>query len=201
VIKDNHNPVWQERFEFEQLTFDEIRHDRVIEVTVWDCRKQSKHYDFIGGLRLGPLPKHGSNQPDFMDSSEGESSHWMTVVDTPGDRVMQLHSLRHTMSPRPITTTQPTKDELTTYTVGVSSQEKVASPHDVIMQQEAMVQQEVVTQVEVQQEMAYPPQPLSPPPAIAISTEFTSSVSRSEKMKFDDEQDGSPLHRPAVSCV
>ena len=37
-----------------------------------------------------------------MDSSENELSHWMSVVNTPGQCVEQLHTLRHSMDPQPI---------------------------------------------------------------------------------------------------
>ena len=215
MLKDNHNPVWKERFTFEHLTLDELQHERVLEVTVWDAHKHTKHYDFIGGLRLGPRSEHPSSEQNYMDSSDTELSHWMTVVDTPGDRVMQLHSLRHSMSPQHISTRQVSREKVT---MDVLSQQEVTIQPEVNLQQEVTrqpevkLQQEVVTpQVTVQQEMAPPPHH-SPSPhhsprhtpspsqtAISVTMD-TSSPVRSEKTKFDRED--SPLHATPVSvCV
>ena len=72
-------------------------------------------------------------------------------------------------------------------------QQEVISPQDVTMQQKVM--EVVASEVTVQQEMA---PPLSPPPEIAVTTEFTSPM-RPEKVKFDNDQEDSPLHSTPVS--
>ena len=101
-MKDNHNPEWSEKFVFEGLKLNELRSSKVIEITVWDSPKSSKKEKLIGGLRLGPRAQH-EKQLSYMDSSENELSHWMSVVNTPGECVEQLHSLRHNMDPLPVT--------------------------------------------------------------------------------------------------
>jgi len=101
VIKDNHNPEWNENFVFESLKIDDIQNNKVIEITVWNSPKGSKKDKLIGGLRLGPRPQH-EKQLSYMDSSENELSHWMSIVNTPGECVEQLHTLRHSMDAHPI---------------------------------------------------------------------------------------------------
>ena len=103
MLKDSStDPEWNEQFLFDHLKLEDLRKNRVLELTVWNSTKNSKHYDFIGGLRLGPSPHH-KKQLSYMDSSENELSHWMSVVNTPGECVEQLHTLRHNMDPLPVT--------------------------------------------------------------------------------------------------
>ena len=101
VFKDSTNPQWNDTFVFEKLKLEDLRSNRVIELTVWDLVK-SKQYDFIGGLRIGPRPRHDINAP-YMDSSDTELSHWMAIIDTPGQSVERSHTLRQNMNPRTIT--------------------------------------------------------------------------------------------------
>ena len=98
MLKDSSDPEWNEQFVFDHLKLEDLRKNRVIELTVWNSSKNTKHYDFIGGVRLGPRPHH-KKQLSYMDSSENELSHWMSVVNTPGECVEQLHTLRHNMDP------------------------------------------------------------------------------------------------------
>ena len=87
---------------FDNLKLDDLRNNSVIEVTVWDSPKGSEKEQLIGGLRLGPRAQH-EKQLSYMDSSENELSHWMSAVNTPGECVEQLHTLRHNMDPLPVT--------------------------------------------------------------------------------------------------
>ncbi|XP_065897197.1 synaptotagmin-like protein 4 [Dysidea avara] len=100
VLKDSSDPEWNEQFVFDHLKLEDLSKNRVIELTVWNSTN-TKHYYFIGGLRLGPPPNH-KKQLSYMDSSENELSHWMSVVNTPGQCVEQLHILRHSMDPLPM---------------------------------------------------------------------------------------------------
>ena len=109
MFKDNHNPVWNERFVLDGLKLDDLHNSSVVEVTVWDSPKSSKKEKLIGCLRLGPRPQH-EKQLSYMDSSENELTHWMSVINTPGERVEQLHTLRHTLDPLPVTLTLPSGD-------------------------------------------------------------------------------------------
>jgi len=109
LFKDNHNPVWNECFVLDSLKLDHLRNSSVIEVTVWDSPKSSKKEKLIGCLRLGPRPQH-EKQLSYMDSSENELTHWMSVINTPGECVEQLHTLRHTLDPLPVTLTSPSGD-------------------------------------------------------------------------------------------
>ena len=113
MLKDSSNPEWNEQFVFDHIKLEDLCNNRVIELTVWNSTNNTKHYDFIGGLRLGPRAQH-EKQLSYMDSSENEYSHWMSVVNTPGECVEQLHTLRHKMDP---------------LHVGVTSQQEVASQH------------------------------------------------------------------------
>ena len=100
MLKDSNDPEWNEQFVFDHLKLEDLRKSRVIELTVWNSTN-TKHYDFIGGLRLGPPPNH-KKQLSYMDSSGNELSHWMSVVNTPGQCVEQLHILRCSMDPLPM---------------------------------------------------------------------------------------------------
>ena len=111
MLKDSSDPEWNEQFVFDHLKLEDLCKNRVIELTVWNSTNNTKHYDFIGGLRLGPRPNH-KKQLSYMDSSGNELSHWMSVVNTPGKCVEQLHTLRHNMDPLPM---------------GVTSQQEVTS--------------------------------------------------------------------------
>lgn len=176
VMRDTTNPVWNERFVFEKVKLEDLRSNRVLELTVWDLLKNTKHYDFIGGLRIGPRPHHDKQLP-YMDSYDAELSHWMSVVDTPGNSVELLHTLRHNMDPRSVTlaTSEPFKEETnqSEYLPGHESPD-----HHTVPQYEST--------------------PLRQPD-ITITTEDTSSEVRSgyhsgsehsqlkrQKMKFDD---------------
>ena len=132
VIKDTTNPVWNEKFVFEKLKLDDLRSNRVVELTVWDLVKNTKQYDFIGGLRLGPRPHHDKLLP-YMDSSDNELTQWMSVIDTSSQSVEQLHTLRHNMDPRTITiaTSEPLKQQVANET---SNNEEVMS-YDVTQQE------------------------------------------------------------------
>ena len=105
VFKENHNPVWNDRFVLDNLKLNDLRNSSVIEVTVWDSPKEQ----LIGGLRLGPRAQH-EKQLRYMDSSENELSHWMSAVNTPGECVEQVHTLRHNMDPLPVTLAPPSDD-------------------------------------------------------------------------------------------
>jgi len=102
VLKDSSDPEWNEKFVFDHVKLEDLRKNRVIELTVWNSTKNTKYYDFIGGIRLGPRAYH-KQQLSYMDSSENELSHWMSVINTPGECVEQLHTLRHNMDPLPVT--------------------------------------------------------------------------------------------------
>ena len=109
MLKDSStDPEWNEQFLFDHLKLEDLRKNRVLELTVWNSTKNSKHYDFIGGLRLGPSPHH-KKQLSYMDSSENELSHWMHVVNAPGKCVEQLHTLRHNMTAQPVTLSRSTQ--------------------------------------------------------------------------------------------
>ena len=112
MLKDSSDPEWNEQFVFDHLKLEDLRKNRVIELTVWNSTKNTKHYDFIGGIRLGPHPHH-KKQLSYMDSSDNELSHWMSVINTPGECVEQLHTLRHNMDPLPVTlSTDKTDDDV-----------------------------------------------------------------------------------------
>ena len=138
VCKDTTDPVWNEKFVFEKLKLEDLRSNRVVELTVWDLTK-NKQYDFIGGMRIGPRPHHDNPLP-YMDSSDTELAHWTSAMDTPGQSVEQLHTLRHNMDPRTVTiaTSEPSTEvtnemsankEVPSYDVTMTSQDIIGS-HD-----------------------------------------------------------------------
>ena len=235
MCKDTTDPVWNEKFVFEKLKLEDLRKNRVVELTVWDLSK-NKQYDFIGGLRLGPRPHHDNPLP-YMDSSDTELTHWMSVMDTPGQSVEQLHTLRHNMDPRTVTiaTSEPSKEvtnettanEVPAYDVTTSqvmgSHDPVPS-YDVTTTSQVMRSHDPVPSYEVTvtgmtlQVGSHDPEPqyestatMVTQPSITISTEGSPppdvraihhgnehSPLRTEKLKFDDEDDdnsSTPSHQ------
>ena len=103
VIKHNLNPVWEEKFTFEDVSLEELSHERVLEISVWSHDRTS--HSFIGCLRLGSAPGFGTKQYDWMDSADDEVTHWVDMLRKPGEWVEQWHVLRTTLKPQ-ITTNQ-----------------------------------------------------------------------------------------------
>ena len=191
VIKDTTNPVWNEKFVFEKLKLDDLRSNRVVELTVWDLVKNTKQYDFIGGLRLGPRPHHDKLLP-YMDSSDTELTQWMSVIDTPGQSVEQLHTLRHNMDPRTITiaTSEPlkqqvanetsTNEEVTSYDV---TQQVLIGSHDLPPYESNVATMVTQPSIRVIEEG-------SPSPVIRTSYHGNEdSPLRTERLKLDDQDD------------
>ena len=98
VIKHSLNPVWEEKFTFENVNLDELSCERALEVSVWSHEKS--YHTFIGGLRIGPAPGSGGKQYNWMDSVNDEVTHWEDMLACPGEWVEQWHTLRSTMDPR-----------------------------------------------------------------------------------------------------
>ena len=134
MLKDSSDPEWNEQFVFDHIKLEDLRNNRVIELTVWNSTKNTKHYDFIGGLRLGPRPHH-KKQLSYMDSSENELSHWMSVVNTPGECVEQLHTLRYNMDAKPITLS-PNAQAIVSTTMMPPPQQEVTSQQVMLSQQQ-----------------------------------------------------------------
>ncbi len=103
VIKNNLNPVWEEKLVYEKVVLEELSTERVLEVTVWDFNKGSSN-DFIGGLRLGPNPRRvgAGKHKEWMDSIGDELTHWEEMLEHPGEWVEHWHTLRTTMDPRSV---------------------------------------------------------------------------------------------------
>ncbi len=99
VIKNNNNPVWDEKYTYEKLSLDDLTSRRVLEVAVWDYSKNSSS-EFIGGLRLGPGPADVPSRNEWMDSIGDEVKHWDEAVAKTGEWVQYSHTLRSTMDYR-----------------------------------------------------------------------------------------------------
>lgn len=182
--------MWNEKFVFEKLKLEDLRSNRVAEITVWDLPKNTKHYDFIGGLRLGPRPDHDKLLP-YADSSDTELSHWMNVMDTPGHGVEQLHTLRHNMDPRTFTIamSEPAKEETSQTAVNegftTSAPEQYESTP---VTHAAMVTQPSITIIS--EDAPYHD-------TSRVSPSHQSPV-RTEKLKYDDDDDdanSTPSHQ------
>ena len=100
VSEVSSDPTFRESFTFDGVTVEEIAKERVLEVAVWDCNRDS----FIGGLRFGPSADGSSQNREWMDSIGDEVFHWEMVLARPGEWVERWHTLRKNMSP--MTTTQ-----------------------------------------------------------------------------------------------
>lgn len=100
VIKDNLNPVWEEKFTFENVRLEELAQERVLEVSVWNHNKDGNV--FIGGLRIGPIPRPAAaaKREDWMDCIGEEVTHWEAMLASPGVWMEHWHTLRTTLNPR-----------------------------------------------------------------------------------------------------
>ena len=98
VVKNRVNPVWEEKFTFEDVSLEELSCKRVLEISVWSYDNSS--HTFIGGLRLGPAPSSADEHKDWMDSIGDEVTHWEDMLANPGEWVEQWHTLRSSMNPR-----------------------------------------------------------------------------------------------------
>ena len=98
IIKNSINPVWEEKFTFENVSLQELSCERVLEISIWSYDNSS--HTFIGGLRLGPAPGSAAKHKDWMDSIGDEVTHWEDMLANPGEWVEQWHTLRSSMNPR-----------------------------------------------------------------------------------------------------
>jgi len=98
VVKNNLNPVWEEKFVYKNVTLGELSKERVLEVTVWDYDRRGSN-DFIGGLHLGPGLRHAAKHSDLMDCMGEEMSHWEAMLTHRGEWIEKWHTLRATMDP------------------------------------------------------------------------------------------------------
>jgi hypothetical protein len=106
VIKNNLNPVWEERFTYEKVALEELSKERVLEACV--CHNDPKGNNIvIGGVRLGSAPSTASKHKEWMDSIGDEVSHWEAMLTHPGEWVDRWHTLRHSMDPRSVDLTIP----------------------------------------------------------------------------------------------
>ena len=100
VIKDSLNPTWEQNFTYEKVTLEDLSTKRVLEITVWDHDKTSN--DFVGGLRIGPVPNQVKQHKEWIDSNKDEASHWEQMLAHPGEWVERWHTLRSSMDPRDV---------------------------------------------------------------------------------------------------
>lgn len=101
VVKNNLNPTWEERFEYQQeVSLQDLLKERVLEVTVWDHNKHGN--DFIGGLHLGGAPGRAAHHRKWMDSIGAEVTHWEAMLSRPGEWVEEWHVLRSSVVPRDV---------------------------------------------------------------------------------------------------
>ena len=98
IMKNNLNPVWEETFTYKNIIYEDLAVERVLEITVWD-HNQGASNDFIGGLRIGPLPGRKPRQRDFVDCIGDEAAQWEAMLAQPGVWVERWHALRLSMSP------------------------------------------------------------------------------------------------------
>jgi hypothetical protein len=100
VIKNNLNPVWEEKFTYENVSLEELLHERVLEISVWNYEKSGN--TFIGGVRVGPSPGSAAKPKNWMDSIGDEVTHWEDMLARPGEWVEQWHTLRTSLNPRSV---------------------------------------------------------------------------------------------------
>ena len=106
VVKNSVNPIWEEKFTFEDVNMNELSFERVLEISIWNYDNSS--HTFIGGLRIGPAPGSTAKHKDWMDSIGDEVTHWEDMLGNPGEWVEQWHTLRTTLNPRNVDLQVPT---------------------------------------------------------------------------------------------
>lgn len=99
VIPKCVDPVWEEEHLYNMIKIDELRHQHVLEVSVWDNDRRGSN-SFIGGLRLGPALSDDKEGPAWMDSRGEEVSHWEEMLAKTGTWVERTHQLRPSMVSR-----------------------------------------------------------------------------------------------------
>ena len=114
VFKNSLNPLWEEKFTYEDVNITELSSERALEVSVWNYDDSS--HTFIGGLRLGPAPGTAAKHKDWMDSIGEEVTHWEDMLAHPGEWVEKWHTLRPTLNPRDIDLQAPAPAEYPTST-------------------------------------------------------------------------------------
>ena len=92
-IKNSVDPVWNEQFEYRNVTIPELRACRVLELSVWDYDRKGCN-DFIGCVRLGPSPGDADKRCiDWVNSNINEAEHWTEMLNRPGEWVEAWHNL------------------------------------------------------------------------------------------------------------
>lgn len=87
------NPIWNQDFEYKQVSMADLTSNRVLELSVWDFDRRGCK-DFIGCLRLGPNPEKYGNERDYMDSVGKEIDQWEGMLAKPNEWVEYEHDLR-----------------------------------------------------------------------------------------------------------
>ena len=90
IVMGSQNHIWNEEFQYKLVSFEDLKTNRVLEMTVWDYDQRGCN-DFIGCLRLGPNPSGGK---EWMDSLEEEVKPWEEMLDHPGEWVECCLNLR-----------------------------------------------------------------------------------------------------------
>ena len=97
VKKNNLNPVWDEEFTYENVSLDELKTARGLEVSVLKHNMLFKD-DVLGCLRLGPSADVALKPCASMDANSEEVIHWEAMLKDPGKWVEHWHSLRPSRS-------------------------------------------------------------------------------------------------------
>ncbi len=100
VVKNNLNPVWEEKFGYEGVSLRELLSERVLELTLWHRDKHGN--EFVGGMRMGGAPGRSPHQQKWMDAIGAEVSHWEDMLSQPGKWIEEWHTLRPSMVPREV---------------------------------------------------------------------------------------------------
>ena len=95
IITNNHDPVWDEKFEYNKFTIEELSSKQALELTVWDSASKFSN-KFVGGIRIGPSPL-----TNLKESTQKEVGHWEEMLKRPGEWVERNHALMPTMNCRP----------------------------------------------------------------------------------------------------
>lgn len=101
AITNTLNPVWEEKFAYEDVIFCYLLEEYVLEISLFQGEDE-----FIGGVRLGGHPGRSSEHQAWMDCVGWEATHWERMLSCPGQWIEGWHALRSSLDPQNVDLSQ-----------------------------------------------------------------------------------------------
>lgn len=91
-IQKSSNPEWNEGFQFDNLSFEELKNHHVLEISVWNY-DGIECSELVGCILLGSLPDE-SKRNSWIYFTKQECDIWMNVLTHPGEWIKSCLTLR-----------------------------------------------------------------------------------------------------------